>query len=93
MSTLFTKEDWDKLFPHRNNQACKQNKFPDGTLIPGGFFEYEPFLKAAAFFPCFLGRGTQEDKKRELAAFLGQISHETTGGWPTAPGGPQSWGL
>ena len=88
LSTLFTKEDWDKLFPHRNNQACKQNKFPDGTLIPGGFFQYEPFLKAAVFFPCFLGRGTQEDKKRELAAFLGQISHETTGGWPTAPGDP-----
>lgn len=28
----------------------------------------------------------------ELAAFLGQTSHETTGGWATAPGGPQAWG-
>mmetsp|Transcript_68427 Transcript_68427/g.146420 ORF Transcript_68427/g.146420 Transcript_68427/m.146420 type:complete len:204 (+) Transcript_68427:481-1092(+) len=30
--------------------------------------------------------------KRELAAFLGQTSHETTGGWATAPGGPAAWG-
>uniref|UniRef100_A0A0D9WG97 chitinase n=1 Tax=Leersia perrieri TaxID=77586 RepID=A0A0D9WG97_9ORYZ len=27
-----------------------------------------------------------------VAAFLGQTSHETTGGWPTAPDGPFSWG-
>jgi hypothetical protein len=26
------------------------------------------------------------------SAFLGQTSHETTGGWPTAPDGPFSWG-
>ncbi|RWR90601.1 chitinase 9 [Cinnamomum micranthum f. kanehirae] len=30
--------------------------------------------------------------KREIAAFLGQTSHETTGGWATAPDGPYSWG-
>merc|ERR1719464_1199532 len=33
-----------------------------------------------------------DTNKRELAAYFGQTSHETTGGWPTAPGGPQSWG-
>jgi len=86
-------EDWEVLFPHRNNQACKQNKNADGTLIPGGFYEHAAFISAAKMFPCFLGEGTKEQRRRELAAFLAQISHETTGGWPTAPGGPQSWGL
>ncbi|KAI4985825.1 hypothetical protein ZWY2020_018455 [Hordeum vulgare] len=38
-----------------------------------------------------LARGTNT-RKREVAAFLGQTSHETTGGWPTAPDGPYSWG-
>ena len=88
--TLITRADWEALFPHRNSQACRQNKFANGTLIPGGFFEFEKFVAAAEQFPCFLGRG---EKKRELAAFLAQISHETTGGWATAPGGPQAWGL
>ena len=88
--TLITRADWEALFPHRNSQACRQNKFANGTLIPGGFFEFEKFVAAAEQFPCFLGRG---EKKRELAAFLAQISHETTGGWATAPGGPQVWGL
>jgi len=29
----------------------------------------------------------------EIIAFLAQASHETTGGWSTAPGGPQAWGF
>lgn len=41
----------------------------------------------------FLNEGTLVEKKRDLAAFLGNISHETTGGWSTAPGGPYAWGL
>lgn len=41
----------------------------------------------------FLEEGTVEERKRELTAFLANISHETTGGWPTAPGGQFSWGL
>ena len=83
---MITRADWEALFPHRNSQACRQNKFANGTLIPGGFFEFEKFVAATEQFPCFLGRG---EKKRELAAFLAQISHETTGGWATAPGGAQ----
>jgi chitinase len=41
----------------------------------------------------FLEEGTLEERKRELSAFLANIAHETTGGWPTAPGGQFSWGL
>ncbi|GFY87818.1 basic chitinase [Actinidia rufa] len=43
----------------------------------------------------FSGFGTTGDdatRKREIAAFLGQTSHETTGGWPSAPDGPYAWG-
>ncbi|KAJ7978676.1 Chitinase [Quillaja saponaria] len=33
-----------------------------------------------------------ETRKKEIAAFFGQTSHETTGGWPTTPDGPFAWG-
>lgn len=51
------------------------------------------FLGAAAEYPAFASEGTQEQCLREVAAFLANISHETTGGWPDAPGGPYAWGL
>ncbi len=41
----------------------------------------------------FLSEGSAETYLRELAAFLGNISQETTGGWTTAPRGRYSWGL
>ncbi|AZS13883.1 chitinase [Paenibacillus lutimineralis] len=41
----------------------------------------------------FLKEGFKKDRKRELAAFLANLSHETGGGWATAPGGPLKWGL
>ena len=44
-------------------------------------------------FVRYAREGSLEVRKREVAAFLGNISHETTGGWATAPGGPQAWGL
>ncbi|TVX94008.1 glycoside hydrolase family 19 protein [Paenibacillus agilis] len=44
-------------------------------------------------FGTFLKEGTENNKKRELAAFLANISHETGGGWATAPGGELRWAL
>ena len=41
----------------------------------------------------FCAEGTLTTRRQELAAFLGNISHETTGGWADAPGGQYSWGL
>ncbi|KAM0916205.1 hypothetical protein ACQ4PT_010299 [Festuca glaucescens] len=67
---------------------------PSGEGV-AGFYTYEAFLAAAAAFPAFGGTTeglSVETRKREVAAFLGQTSHETTGGWSTAPDGPFSWG-
>jgi chitodextrinase len=41
----------------------------------------------------FAAEGDLAARKRELMAFLANISQETTGGWPTAPGGQYAWGL
>jgi chitodextrinase len=41
----------------------------------------------------FVNEGDVTARKRELVAFLANISQETTGGWPTAPGGQFAWGL
>ncbi|WP_211745760.1 chitinase [Paenibacillus sp. Marseille-Q4541] len=41
----------------------------------------------------FLKEGFKKDRKRELAAFLANLSHETGGGWADAPGGELKWGL
>lgn len=41
----------------------------------------------------FASEGSLEVRKREFAAFLANIAHETTGGWPEAPGGQFAWGL
>merc|ERR1719313_2926404 len=93
LEDILSESDFDRLFPHRSNRACLQDKQADGvTPIPGGFYEYEALKAAAAYFPGFVDEGTVEQRKRELAAFLGQISHETTGGWAGAPDGAQAWG-
>ncbi len=49
-------------------------------------------------FEKFLSESSQQDNKRELAAFLANISKETTGGWQLPVGGGSSgdyalWGL
>ncbi|HEY2494128.1 MAG TPA: chitinase [Paenibacillus sp.] len=41
----------------------------------------------------FLKEGTKINRKRELAALLANLAHETGGGWDAAPGGPLKWGL
>uniref|UniRef100_A0A453TAY4 chitinase n=1 Tax=Aegilops tauschii subsp. strangulata TaxID=200361 RepID=A0A453TAY4_AEGTS len=43
-------------------------------------------------FPGFGTTGSTDTRKREVAAFLAQTSHETTGGWATAPDGAFAWG-
>jgi chitinase len=56
-------------------------------------YSYDDLIAATRDFPAFCNEGSDGDRRREAAAFLANISHETTGGWPTAPGGPFAWGL
>lgn len=63
--------------------------FPNANAL----YAYDAFLGAAAEYPAFAAEGTPAQCRREVAAFLANISHETTGGWPDAPGGPYAWGL
>lgn len=78
-----SKELFDKIFLHKDDNACPAKDF----------YTYDSFLHASEFFPKFGNTGSSATRKREVAAFLAQISHETTGGWATAPDGPYAWGL
>lgn len=73
---------FEELFLHRGTSPCQ-----------GAFYTHEAFLAAAEAFPAFAAEGPDDVRRRELAAFLANIAHETTGGWATAPDGPHSWGL
>ncbi|BDD06368.1 chitinase [Aureibacter tunicatorum] len=53
----------------------------------------KPIVTTEVDYANFLNQGTETQRSQELAAFLANISHETTGGWPTAPGGQYAWGL
>ncbi|KAM6563582.1 hypothetical protein CsatB_023580 [Cannabis sativa] len=82
ISNIITPSIFEDMLTYRNDPRCKSN----------GFYTYDAFITAARNFPSFGTTGTLETRKRELAAFLAQTSHETTGGWPTAEGGPYAWG-
>ena len=73
-----TKEETYIMEHPEYNVSWLQNVVPEVDVVDYGQFSSE---------------GTLETRKREFAAFLANIAHETTGGWPTAPGGPYAWGL
>ena len=85
---------------HWNSRAFVVNKTTGNRSL---VFEYEgfnaewnrhyPVVTQTVDLGAFLARGSENDRRRELAAFLANIAHETGGGWPTAPGGHFSWGL
>lgn len=71
----FPAGSWNELFPNR----------------PTDFYSFDSFIAAAERFPDFLSVGAPEIRKKELAAFLANISFET--GWIEGPGGFSKWGL
>lgn len=73
---------FDQMLKYRNDPRCKGN----------GFYRHDAFITAARSFNGFGTTGDTDTRKRELAAFLAQTSHETTGGWAAAPDGPYAWG-
>ncbi|KAM0031951.1 putative chitinase [Helianthus debilis subsp. tardiflorus] len=82
VDSIITSSVFDEMLKYRNDPRCRAN----------GFYTYTAFINAARSYNGFGTTGTAEDRRRELAAFFAQTSHETTGGWPTAPDGPFAWG-
>ncbi|PON82708.1 Glycoside hydrolase [Trema orientale] len=83
VSTIISEALFEEMLPYRNDNRCHAV----------GFYTYDGFITAARRFPDFGRTGSLESRKRELAAFFGQTSHETTGGggWD-APDGADHWG-
>ncbi|KAF8780510.1 hypothetical protein HU200_001637 [Digitaria exilis] len=81
VGAIITRQVFESMLSHRGDSGCQ-----------GAFYTYDAFVNAAARFPAFGTTGDAQTRRRELAAFFGQTSHETTGGWPTAPGGTFAWG-
>ncbi|NP_001358722.1 Chitinase 11 precursor [Zea mays] len=79
--SIITRPMFQSMLSHRGDSGCQ-----------GAFYTYDAFIEAASKFPGFGTTGDEQTRRRELAAFFGQTSHETTGGWATAPGGPFAWG-
>ncbi|KAK4276138.1 hypothetical protein QN277_019125 [Acacia crassicarpa] len=82
LSGIITGDIFNEMLKHRNDSACPAR----------GFYSYDAFIQAAESFPAFGATGDIATRKREIAAFFGQTSHETTGGWNSAPDGPYAWG-
>ncbi|GJR46444.1 chitin-binding, type 1 protein [Tanacetum coccineum] len=82
VASIVTSSIFDQMLKYRNDPRCHAN----------GFYSYSAFINAASNYNGFGTTGSVDDRKRELAAFFAQTSHETTGGWPTAPDGQFAWG-
>ncbi|XXG59966.1 hypothetical protein AAC387_Pa04g1962 [Persea americana] len=82
VASLINRDQFEQILKHRNDANCPAR----------GFFTYDAFIAAANSFNGFATVGDTAARKREIVAFLGQTSHETTGGWATAPDGPYAWG-
>ena len=73
---------YNKLFPSNEEHALAPGN--EGYKIGGAYytfgvtgkFKYDDFITACNYFPDF-GQGAQG--KREIAAFLANVTHETNG--------------
>ena len=82
LADVLSPEMFSAMFLHQAETACNASAFT-----------YESLIRAAGRFPTFGTTGSDEARRREVAAFLANVSHETTGGWAEAPDGPFAWGL
>ncbi|KAJ7953208.1 Chitinase [Quillaja saponaria] len=80
VAAVISADLFNQLLKHRNDGQCEGK----------GFYTYDAFITAARSFGGFGTTGNTG--KREIAAYLAQTSHETTGGWGSAPDGPYAWG-
>ncbi|OWM66494.1 basic endochitinase-like [Punica granatum] len=82
ISEIISRDLFNEMLKHRNDAACPAK----------GFYTYDAFIAATKSFCSFGTTGDIDTRKREIAAFLGQTSHETTGGRERARDGPYTWG-
>ncbi|GKV45157.1 hypothetical protein SLEP1_g52267 [Rubroshorea leprosula] len=83
ITSLISRGLFNEMLKHSNDSACPAK----------GFYSYEAFIAAAAnSFGAFGTTGDIDTRKREIAAFLAQTSHETSGGPANASDGPYAWG-
>ncbi|KAM4133764.1 hypothetical protein ACJW30_01G356300 [Castanea mollissima] len=78
VTSVISSSLFDQMLKYRNDPRCKSN----------GFYTYNAFVDAAKSFNGFGTTGDITARKREIAAFFGQTSHETTA---SAPDGPYAW--
>ena len=69
VAAVVTRVLFNKMLPHRDDPACPAR----------GFYTYDAFVAAAGAFPAFGTIGDDDARRREVAAFLAQTSHETSG--------------
>lgn len=69
IESVISSNTFNQMLKHRNDGGCKAK----------GFYTYDAFIKAAKAFPNFGTTGNDATRKKEIAAFFGQTSHETTG--------------
>nr|AUN87456.1 chitinase [Camellia fraterna] len=74
ITNLITSSMFDVMLPYRNIGSDIED-----------FYTYDAFITAAKSFPTFATTGDTDTCKRELAAFFGQTSHQTTCGAPSQP--------
>ncbi|MQL91119.1 hypothetical protein Taro_023719 [Colocasia esculenta] len=77
VGSIIRKFLFDEMLKHRNDSGCPARNF----------YTYDAFIRAANAFDGFGTTGDLSTRKREIAAFLAQTSHETA-----APDGPYAWG-
>ncbi|MDC0707036.1 RICIN domain-containing protein [Stigmatella sp. ncwal1] len=77
----FDKVDGTTPPPTGNGIAAILSESTFNTMFPGrnGFYTYSALVAAANTFPSFATSGDTATRKREVAAFLANISHETGG--------------
>lgn len=89
--TYFTEEEARRLQP--GDEVCLPNENEDGnfakivsrqtyeTMFPNrnDLYSYDSLVAATQRYPKFCNEGSETQRRREAAAFLANISHETSG--------------
>ena len=70
LGSVISNSMFDQMLKHRNENSCQGKN---------NFYSYNAFITAARSFPGFGTTGDINARKREIAAFFAQTSHETTG--------------